>query len=94
MESEIAHQSLDSNENMDHLRTLEKALISKRMKSQEEIDRITIIRDDLLTRANGKKRKANSRRFASVEKNLKELRLEHKKINSDISDLNKKNGMY
>ena len=91
MESENAQQNLDSNENMDHLRALEKALISRRMKCQEEIDRITITKDNLLTScSNGRKRKANSRRFASVEKNLKELRLEHKKINSDIYDLNKK----
>ena len=58
MESEIVQQSLDSNENMDHLRTLEKALISKRMKSQKEIDRITKLKDDLLTRTNGKKKKS------------------------------------
>ena len=90
MESEIAHQSLDSNENMAHLRTLEKTLISKRMDFQKEIDRITITRDNLFTRINGRKRNANSSKLASVEKNLKELRLEHKKINSDISDLNKK----
>ena len=90
MESKIAQQSLDLNANMDHLRTLEKDLISKRKEYQEEIDRFTSIRDDLLTRASGKKRKANSKRFASVEKNLKELRLAHKKINSDISDLNRK----
>ena len=91
MESEIVQQSLDSNENMDHLRTLEKDLISKRMKCQKEIDRFTHTRDDLLTRSsNGRKRKANSRRFASVEKNLKELKLEYSKIVSDISDLSKK----
>ena len=90
MESKIAQQKLDSNENMDHLRTLEKALFSKRMKSQKEIDRITKLKDDLLTRTNGKKRKANSSRFASAEKDLKELKLELKKINSDISDLHKK----
>ena len=37
-----------------------------------------------------KKRRANSSRFASAEKDLKELKLELKKINSDISDLHKK----
>ena len=90
MESEIAHQSLDPNDNIAHLRTLEKALISKRIEFQKEIDKITIIRDNLYTKINGRKRKDNSSKVASVEKSLKELRLAHKKINSDISDLNRK----
>ena len=95
MESKIAQQSLDLNANMDHLRTLEKDLISKRKEYQEEIDRFTSIKDDLLTRASsGKKRKPNSKRYASVERNLKELRLQHKKVSRNISDLNKKNGVY
>ena len=91
MESEMVQQSLDSNENMDYLRTLEKDLIGKRLKCQKEIDRLTHTRDDLLTRSsNGRKMKAQKRRFASVEKYLKELKLEHNKIVSDISDLSKK----
>ena len=102
MESIIVHQDIDIhdsnmkpkglnvNDNIAHLRTLEKALISKRIESQKEIDKITIIRDNLYTKINGRKRKANSSKIASVEKSLKELRLAHKKINSDISDLNRK----
>ena len=91
MESEIAQQNLDSNENMDHLRTLKKALTSNRMKTQKEIDRITKLKNDLLASCpNGKKRKAYSNRFASAEKDIKELKLELNKIDSDMSDLNKK----
>ena len=91
MESEMAQQNFDSNENMDHLKSLEKELISIRKGYQDEIDRLTSIKDDLLTRASsGKKRRPNSKRFASVERNLKELRLQHKKVSRNISDLNKK----
>ena len=91
MEPEIAQKSLDLDANMDHLKSLEKDLISKRKGYQDEIDRFTSIKDDLLTRASsGKKRRHNSKRFASVERNLKELRLQHKKVCRNISDLNKK----
>ena len=91
MELEIAQQNLALDANLDHLKSLEKDLISKRKGYQDEIDRFTSIKDDLLTRASsGKKRRHNSKRFASVERNLKELRLQHKKVSRNISDLNKK----
>ena len=48
MESELAPQGLDENDNnIAHLRALEKALISKRMESQKEINKTTIILDNL-----------------------------------------------
>ena len=91
MELEIAQQNLALDANLDHLKSLEKDLISKRKGYQDEIDRFTSIKDDLLTRASsGKKRRHNSKRFASVERNLKELRLQHKKVCRNISDLYKK----
>ena len=85
MESEIAPQGLDAiDNNIAHLRAVEKTLFSKRMESQKEINKATIILDNLYTQ------KANRSKVASLEHSLKELRLAHKKINSDISELNRK----
>ena len=60
MESELAPQGLDGNDNnIAHLRAIEKALFSKRMESQKEINKTTVILDNLYTQINGRKRKAN-----------------------------------
>ena len=86
MESEIAPQCLDANDNkIAHLRAVEKALISKRMESQKEINKTTVILDNLYTQINGRKRKAKRSKAVSLEQSLSKLRLAHKKINSDIS---------
>ena len=88
-DSKMEPKGLNVNDNIAHLRTLEKALISKRMESQKEINKTTIILDNLYTQINGRKRKASRSKVASLEQSFKELRLAHKKINSDISELNR-----
>ena len=85
MESEIAHQGLDPNgKNIAHLRALKKDLISKKRECQEDINEATIILDNLYAQ------KANRGDTESLESSLEQLRLVHKKINGDISELNRK----
>ena len=72
MESKIAPQGLDKyDRKIVHLRAEEKALISKGTESQKEINKTTVILDNLYTQLNGKKRKTNRIKVASLEQSLK-----------------------
>ena len=64
MDSKIAPQGFDKNYGkITHLRAGEKALISKRMESQKEINKTTVILDNLYTQLNGKKEKPTELRL-------------------------------